>query len=118
MVAKLGARVQQIKSLSRAAGRSKMKALVRLIWIVPLLMAMCGCDRLSRSRLVSEEYGFSLESPEKLSEQSDTNFQRLPKSLWTVPFSCCRMQVKTLALCNSYTKRRKHFLIGHPLTSR
>ena len=61
-----------------------MKTLVRVIWIVPLLMAMCGCDRLSRYRLVSEEYGFSVEFPEKPSEQTDTNFQRLPKSLWTV----------------------------------
>jgi hypothetical protein len=61
-----------------------MKPLVRLLWTVPLLFLLYGCDRFTRFRLVSQEYGFSVGFPEKPVEHSDTNYQGLPKSLWTV----------------------------------
>jgi hypothetical protein len=61
-----------------------MKTLVRLFWTVPLLFALGACDLLTRGRLVSEEYRFSVEFPEKPIEQSSTNYQGLPKKLWTV----------------------------------
>jgi hypothetical protein len=61
-----------------------MKTLVRLLWTVPLLFAVGACGLFSRYRLVSEEYGFSVEFPEKPIKQSSENYQGLPKSLWTV----------------------------------
>jgi hypothetical protein len=61
-----------------------MKTVVRLLWTVPLLFALCGCDRLTHFRLVSEEYGFSVEFPEKPIEHTDTNYQGLSKTLWTL----------------------------------
>src|SRR5215472_11956356 len=50
--------------------------------ILPLLLAFGGCDLLTRYRLVSEEYGFSVEFPERPTLQSSNNYQGLPKSLW------------------------------------
>lgn len=44
----------------------------------------CSCSRVSRYTLVSQEYGFSVTFPEKPIKQSDKNYQRLPKSLWTL----------------------------------
>ena|ERR1700731_2955479 len=61
-----------------------MKALARVLCTLPFLFAQHACDRPSRYRLVSETYGFSVEFPEKPIEQSDMNYQGLPKSLWTV----------------------------------
>jgi len=61
-----------------------MKALARMLCTLPFLFAQHACDRPSRYRLVSETYGFSVEFPEKPIEQSDMNYQGLPKSLWTV----------------------------------
>jgi hypothetical protein len=61
-----------------------MKTLARVLCTLPLLFALHACDRPSRYRLVSETYGFSVEFPEKPIEQSDMNYQGLPKSLWTV----------------------------------
>jgi hypothetical protein len=61
-----------------------MKTQVRLLWIVPLLFAVGACGLFTRYRLVSEEYSFSVEFPEKPIEQSSRNYQGLPKSLWTV----------------------------------
>ncbi len=61
-----------------------MKMLVHLAWILALLMAAQGCNWFSQYRLVSKEYGFSVEFPEKPIEQPDTNYQGLPKSLWSV----------------------------------
>jgi hypothetical protein len=43
-----------------------------------------ACGLFSRYRLVSEEYGSSVEFPEKPIKQSTENYQGLPKSLWTV----------------------------------
>jgi hypothetical protein len=61
-----------------------MKTLGRLLWTLPLLFALGACGLFSRYRLVSDEYGFAVEFPEKPLEQSSKNYQGLPKSLWTV----------------------------------
>jgi hypothetical protein len=61
-----------------------MKTLVRLLWTVPQLFAVGACGLFSRYRLVSEEYGFSVEFPAKPIKPSSENYQGLPKSLWTV----------------------------------
>ena len=52
--------------------------------ILPLLLASSGCGLLTRYQLVSEEYGFSVEFPERPTEESSKNYQGLPKSLWTL----------------------------------
>ena len=61
-----------------------MKIQIRLFWTVPLLLALGACSLFTGHRLVSQKYGFSVEFPEKPMEQSSTNYQGLPKSLWTV----------------------------------
>jgi hypothetical protein len=61
-----------------------MKTLARVLCTLPLLFALHACDRPTHYRVVSETYGFSVEFPEKPIEQSDMNYQGLPKSLWTV----------------------------------
>jgi hypothetical protein len=52
------------------------------------LLAICfvvfGCDKSESYRLVSEKYNFSVEFPEKPTEQSKTNDEGLPKSYWEV----------------------------------
>lgn len=61
-----------------------MKAEVRLLWLLPLLLAVGACGWFGRYRLVSKEYGFSVEFPERPIEQRSQNYQGLPKSLWSV----------------------------------
>jgi hypothetical protein len=61
-----------------------MKALVRLLWTLLLLFGLGACGLFTPYRLVCDEYGFSVEFPEKPIEQSSNNYQGLPKRLWTV----------------------------------
>lgn len=61
-----------------------MKILTKLLWPVSLLCAMIGCNNSNHYRLVSEKYGFSVEFPEKPTEQSSINDEGLPKSSWQV----------------------------------
>jgi hypothetical protein len=61
-----------------------MKTHVRLLLTLPLLLGLSACHLFTGHRLVSQEYGFSVEFPEKPAEQSGTNYQGLPKTLWTV----------------------------------
>jgi hypothetical protein len=61
-----------------------MKTLTKLLWTVPLRCAAIGCNDSSHYRLVSEKYGFSVEFPEKPTEQSSINDEGLPKSSWQV----------------------------------
>lgn len=48
-----------------------------------MLTAAGGCGLFSH-RLVSGEYGFSVDFPGKPAEQSSRNYQGLPKTLWTL----------------------------------
>lgn len=61
-----------------------MKALNKLLWTIPLLCAVVSCNDSDHYRLVSEKYGFSVEFPEKPTEQSSINDEGLPKSFWQV----------------------------------
>ncbi len=60
-----------------------MKPAAILLSAIILLLTLCGCSG-SHYRLVSKEYGFSVDFPEKPIEQSLTNSQGLPKILWSV----------------------------------
>jgi hypothetical protein len=57
-----------------------MKALVRLLWTLLLLFGLGACGLFTPYRLVCDEYGFSVEFPEKPIEQSSNNYQGLPKA--------------------------------------
>jgi hypothetical protein len=46
--------------------------------------AISGCDKSESYRLVSEKYNFSLEFPEKPTEQMKVNDEGLPKGYWQV----------------------------------
>jgi hypothetical protein len=58
----------------------------RILWMVPLLCAAVGvgCKSSEPYRLVSEKYGFSIEFPEKPTEQTGVNDEGLPQSSWKV----------------------------------
>ena len=49
-----------------------------------ICFGVLGCDKSESHRLVSEKYNFSVEFPEKPTEQSKTNDEGLPKSYWEV----------------------------------
>lgn len=61
-----------------------MKTLTNLLWLVSFLCAATGCNDTSHYRLVSEKYGFSVEFPERPTEQSSINDEGLSKSRWEV----------------------------------
>lgn len=61
-----------------------MKTFTKLLWSATLLFAAIGCNDSKHYRLVSEKYGFSVEFPEKPTEQTSTNDEGLPKSSWQV----------------------------------
>jgi hypothetical protein len=61
-----------------------MRLLNRLACSTPLLFTLAGCGLFNGYRLNSDQYGFSVEFPEKPIEQSSTNNEGLPKRLWTV----------------------------------
>jgi len=46
--------------------------------------AISGCDKSKDYRLVSEKYNFSVEFPDKPTEQIKVNIEGLPKSYWQV----------------------------------
>ena len=53
-----------------------------------ILLIVCaantGCDKSESYRLVSEKYNFSVEFPDKPTEQIKVNIEGLPKSYWQV----------------------------------
>ena len=49
-----------------------------------LVLAVCACSGFGCYRLVSENYGFSVQFPDKPAEQTKTNYQGLPENLWTL----------------------------------
>jgi hypothetical protein len=61
-----------------------MKTLTKVLWSFSFLFAAVGCNHSNHYRLVSEKYGFSMEFPEKPTEQSSLNDEGLPKSTWQV----------------------------------
>jgi hypothetical protein len=65
--------------------RSKMKFMVfRPLTLLIVCAAISGCDKSKPYRLVSEKYNFSVEFPDKPTEQIKVNIEGLPKSYWQV----------------------------------
>src|SRR5271166_2131546 len=61
-----------------------MKRGLMFLSTITILLALLGCKESHHYRLVSKEYGFSVDFPEKPIEQSLTNPHGLPETLWTV----------------------------------
>jgi hypothetical protein len=58
--------------------------MLRLQTFLVVCAAITGCDKSESYRLVSEKYNFSVEFPEKPTEQMKVNDEGLPKSYWQV----------------------------------
>jgi hypothetical protein len=56
----------------------------RPLTLLIVCAAISGCDKSESYRLVSEKYNFSVEFPEKPTEQMKVNDEGLPKSYWQV----------------------------------
>jgi hypothetical protein len=61
-----------------------MLTIFRPLTLLIVCAAISGCDKSESYRLVSEKYNFSVEFPEKPTEQSKVNDEGLPKSYWQV----------------------------------
>jgi hypothetical protein len=61
-----------------------LTSIIAMLCVVPFLCATIGCKSSNPYRLVSEKYGFSVEFPEKPTEQTSINDEGLPKSSWQV----------------------------------
>ena len=62
------------------ASRNVFPALFLVLWMLTLLSA--GCSTNGNYPLVSEKYNFSVEFPERPTEETKTNDEGLPKSYW------------------------------------
>lgn len=60
-----------------------MKTPLQLLCTLLLMPALSACNLLMGHRVVSNDFGFSVEFPGRPVEQSGTNYQGLPKTLWT-----------------------------------
>ena len=56
----------------------------RSLTLLFVCAAISGCDKSESYRLVSEKYNFSVEFPEKPTEQMKVNDEGLPKGYWQV----------------------------------
>jgi len=56
----------------------------RPLTLLIVCAAISGCDKSKNYRLVSEKYNFSVEFPDKPTEQIKVNIEGLPKSYWQV----------------------------------
>ena len=56
----------------------------RSLTLLIVCAAISGCDKSESYRLVSEKYNFSVEFPEKPTEQMKVNDEGLPKGYWQV----------------------------------
>ena len=56
----------------------------RPLTLLIVCAAISGCDKSKDYRLVSEKYNFSVEFPDKPTEQIKVNIEGLPKSYWQV----------------------------------
>jgi len=64
-------------------GTFAMKTPVQLLSALLLLPGLSACGLLTGHRVVSRDFGFSVEFPGKPVEQSSTNYEGLAKTLWT-----------------------------------
>lgn len=60
------------------------RTMLPLLTLFVVCAAIPGCDKSESYRLVSEKYNFSVEFPEKPTEQMNVNDEGLPKSYWQV----------------------------------
>lgn len=67
-----------------ARGIFAMKTAVRLFCTLLLLPGLSACNLFTGHRVVSRDFGFSVEFPGKPVEQSGTNHEGLPRALWTL----------------------------------
>lgn len=61
-----------------------MKKNTHALCTLILILGTFGCGGFARYHLVSDEYGFSVEFPDKPNQQVGTNYQGLSRSLWTL----------------------------------
>src|SRR5260370_40917534 len=57
---------------------------LQLLSLLIVCSAITGCDKSKNYRLVSEKYNFSVEFPDKPTEQIKVNIEGLLKSYWQV----------------------------------
>jgi len=66
-------------------GEIKVNLMVfRPLTLLIVCAAIAGCDKSESYQLVSEKYNFSVEFPEKPTEQMKVNDEGLPKGYWQV----------------------------------
>lgn len=65
-----------------------MKAAVPLLCTLFLLSCLSACNLFAVHRVVSRDFGFSVDFPGTPVEQSGTNCEGLPKTLWTFERDC------------------------------
>ncbi len=64
-------------------GTFAMKTPVQLLSALLLLPGLSACSLFTGHRVVSRDFGFSVEFPGEPVEQSSTNYEGLAKTLWT-----------------------------------
>jgi hypothetical protein len=74
----------QVSLPKRPSSRSTCLTSTALSALLSLILFIAGCGNDKNYRLVSEKYNFSVEFPERPTEEAKTNDEGLPKSYWQV----------------------------------
>lgn len=68
----------------RTKGKFAMKTPIQVLCTLLLMSALSACDLFTGHRVVSHDFGFAVDFPGEPVKQSSTNYQGLPKTLWTL----------------------------------